>query len=238
MAAAFGPILMAGAPQWERGTLVLWNDDRGFGFVRPDGGGDDFFVHISAFRKGLTRRPEAGDAVRYRLAREIPDKKRIAHAILEGVAVKPVASEPAGRWHRPYVWLVYVLIRLPILLSCWVLWVHRNPIPLLLYVFMSTLAILYYGADKRRALSRRWRIPELYLHLIELLGGWPGALLAQKNFRHKLTKNTYQRVFWAIILTHAVLWVALALNDFSVSLLAARIDDSAKGVFTWVFGVG
>lgn len=229
---------MARTPQWRRGTLVLWNDGRGFGFVRPDGGGQDFFVHISAFRSGLTRRPEIGDAVRFRLAREIPDKKRIAHAILEGVAVQPVMPEAAARWHRAYTWLAYVLIRLPILLSCWVLWKQRNPLPLLLYVFMSTLAILYYGADKRRALAHRWRIPEFYLHLIEFLGGWPGALLAQSNFRHKLTKESYQRVFWAIILSHAALWIVLAVNDFSVGAVGRRFAGGMDRFFGWVFGVG
>jgi uncharacterized membrane protein YsdA (DUF1294 family)/cold shock CspA family protein len=229
---------MAGAPQWLRGKLVLWNDDRGFGFVRPDAGGDDFFVHISAFRKGLTRRPEIGDVVRYRLAREIPDKKRIAHAVLEGVAVKPAVPEVDRGWRRAYPGLVYVLIRLPILLSCWVLWKQHNPIPLLLYVFMSTLAILYYGADKRRALAHRWRIPEFYLHLIEFLGGWPGALLAQKDFRHKLTKDAYQRVFWGIILLHGGLWIVLAANDFSVSAVGRGFAAAMNQTFTWIFGVG
>ncbi|MGY6213545.1 DUF1294 domain-containing protein [Methylolobus aquaticus] len=233
-----GYTLMAGAPQWQRGTLVLWNDDRGFGFVRPEAGGEDFFVHISAFRRGLSRRPEIGDAVRYRLAREIPDKKRIAQAVLEGVAVRPVEPETGRKWRRAYAWMVYILIRLPILLSCWVLWKHHNPIPLLVYVFMSTLAILYYGADKRRALAHRWRIPEFYLHLIEFMGGWPGALLAQTNFRHKLTKDSYQRVFWSIIAGHGALWVMLALHDFSVTALGRAFNAFMNQAFAWVFGVG
>ena len=38
------------------------------------------------------------------------------------------------------------------------------------------------------------------LHLLELLGGWPGAFLAQRRLRHKCSKGSYQFVFWLIVL--------------------------------------
>ncbi len=214
---------MADATRWQRGTVVLWNDDRGFGFVRPDQGGEDFFVHITAFRKELSRRPEIGDHVHYQIAREVRSKKRIARAVLEGVPIQLALPEPPGPWPRVRQWLIYVVIRLPILLSCWVLWKTHNPIPLFLYVFLSTLTILFYGADKKRALRSGWRIPEHYLHLLELLGGWPGALLAQKDFRHKLMKRAYQKVFWSIVALHGVVWLLLFLHDFSLSRLVKSI---------------
>lgn len=198
---------------------MLWNDERGFGFVRPDAGGEDFFVHISAFRKGLSRRPTSGDHVHYQLAIEVRDKKRIAYAILEGVAICEPETEQRGIWPRVRQWSIAIAIRLPILLSCWVLWKTHNPIPLFLYVFLSTLTILFYGADKKRALRNRWRIPEVYLHILELLGGWPGALLAQADFRHKLTKSSYQKVFWAIVGLHGLVWALFIPFDFSLTRL-------------------
>ena len=43
---------------------------------------------------------------------------------------------------------------------------------------------------------------EAQLHLLELLGGWPGALLAQRRLRHKCSKRSYQIVFWLIVLAY------------------------------------
>ena len=42
---------------------------------------------------------------------------------------------------------------------------------------------------------------------VELLGGWPGALLAQQLLRHKTKKTSYQGVFWLIVLVHQVYWL-------------------------------
>lgn len=62
--------------------------------------------------------------------------------------------------------------------------------------------LLTFGAyvhDKRRAREQGWRLPEARLHLLELLGGWPAALLAQRWWRHKCSKLSYQIIFWLIV---------------------------------------
>jgi CspA family cold shock protein len=33
------------------GTLIWWNPDRGFGFIRPDEDGPDMFLHVSALEE-------------------------------------------------------------------------------------------------------------------------------------------------------------------------------------------
>ncbi|HYC70654.1 MAG TPA: DUF1294 domain-containing protein [Opitutaceae bacterium] len=59
-----------------------------------------------------------------------------------------------------------------------------------------------YWADQRRALAGAWRTPETTLHLASLLGGWPGAFLAQKAFRHKSGKGNFQVVYWLTVALH------------------------------------
>ena len=80
------------------------------------------------------------------------------------------------------------------------------PVPLTIYLLMSALTFLLYAIDKRKAARSRWRIPENTLHLAELLGGAPGALLAQHFLRHKNRKLNYQVVFWLIVLLHLLFW--------------------------------
>ncbi len=72
-------------------------------------------------------------------------------------------------------------------------------------VLASTMTFLAYRSDKRRAELGQWRIPESTLHLLELLGGWPGAFLAQRIFRHKTSKLSYQGVFWGIVILYQFL---------------------------------
>jgi len=71
---------------------------------------------------------------------------------------------------------------------------------------MSMLAFSTYWIDKHRAAHGEWRISERTLHTIELLGGWPGAFIAQRVFRHKWRKTRYVLVFWVIVAVHAVGW--------------------------------
>ena len=77
----------------------------------------------------------------------------------------------------------------------------------LFYLVASLICAGLYWHDKRQALVRGQRIPEKVLHLSELLGGWPGALVAQQVWRHKTRKLSYQVVFWLIVLVHQVVWV-------------------------------
>ena len=69
-------------------------------------------------------------------------------------------------------------------------------------VAVSAFTVLLYWRDKRSAEADAWRTPESTLHLTELLGGWPAAFIAQRAFRHKISKRSYQVTFWIIVALH------------------------------------
>ncbi len=81
-----------------------------------------------------------------------------------------------------------------------------TPYVLALYALVSALAFCLYGFDKRRARLGDSRVPEARLHLVELLGGWPGAWVGQRVFRHKTQKTSFRIVFWLIVLLHVLGW--------------------------------
>ncbi len=64
---------------------------------------------------------------------------------------------------------------------------------------MSLLTLLAYAWDKQQAMLGGWRVPEARLHLLELCGGWPGALIARQWLRHKTQKGSYRLRFWVIV---------------------------------------
>ena len=70
------------------------------------------------------------------------------------------------------------------------------------YVLASLVTFAMYRSDKARAAKGKWRIPESSLHFWELVGGWPGALVAQRFYRHKTRKLSFRIVLWMIVALH------------------------------------
>ena len=85
----------------------------------------------------------------------------------------------------------------------WVIGEDRLPIEFLFVAFgASAITYMAYAFDKHAAQKGRQRIPEMTLHFMELLSGWPGALLAQLSLRHKTSKRSYRIEFWAITIVN------------------------------------
>ncbi|QNN24677.1 DUF1294 domain-containing protein [Planctomycetales bacterium ZRK34] len=65
--------------------------------------------------------------------------------------------------------------------------------------FFGMIMIVY---DKRQARLDRWRTPEATLHMIELLGGFPGVMLARRLFKHKTRKLSYRIIAALMAIVH------------------------------------
>ena len=68
-----------------------------------------------------------------------------------------------------------------------------------LYLGASTLTFFAYWLDKSAARKAQWRMPENTLQLLGLIGGWPGALIAQRLLHHKTRKLSFQVVCWITV---------------------------------------
>jgi uncharacterized membrane protein YsdA (DUF1294 family) len=82
---------------------------------------------------------------------------------------------------------------------------HRPEMAFISFAIMSLATYGVYAFDKRRAQGDGWRIPESRLHLFALLGGWPGAYVAQRLLRHKTSKRPFLIIFWIIVALHQLI---------------------------------
>jgi uncharacterized membrane protein YsdA (DUF1294 family) len=106
----------------------------------------------------------------------------------------------AGSWLAfSIIWLIAAALNTDLRPTWW--WT----IYLGLTAVMSPLCLAAYGIDKQRAAENLDRISERTLHLLALVGGWPGAVLGQQIFRHKSQKVSFRLVLWLILALHAVL---------------------------------
>ncbi|MEE4113396.1 MAG: DUF1294 domain-containing protein [Desulfobacteraceae bacterium] len=94
-----------------------------------------------------------------------------------------------------------------------------------MYGVMSLFCFVATYRDKRKSIKGQWRTPERTLHLLEMLGGWPGGLVAQQMFRHKTKKVSYRVTFWCIVGLHGLIW-ADVLSQHAMS--RAVIDFASR----------
>lgn len=205
-----------------RGTVRMWDDDKGFGFIEPEDGGADVFLHMRALAN-RNLRPTVGAVVSYRSGTDDQQRPRALDARLENGASptfsplttnrRPAAAPArngrptrASRWAEPKVQAgLGAASFLGALASASALGFLTAFVPAF-YAVMSGLTFTAYLLDKTRAEQRGRRISENTLHFLEALGGWPGALLAQHWLQHKTGKVSYQVIFWLIVTAHLALW--------------------------------
>lgn len=178
------------APVRFTGQIIEWNAAKGYGFV--DDGKQRVFAHIRDFSE-RPKTPQPGDKVTYSLGAD-REGRTCAQAIylpFVGVALRGV--------HFVVLGVLFIVPGAAVtrLLSRNHAWAVIG--------WVGLASLVTYGCyvwDKRRAQQGAWRISERFLHFCELLGGWPGAFLAQRRLRHKSAKVSYQGTFWLIVTLH------------------------------------
>lgn len=186
------------------GRITGWNDDKGYGFVTPHEGGIRAFVHVKAFQPG-SRRPVEGDLISYEVSADAKGRANAASARFAGQRVQapqPRAARASSPLRHIPRRLLGMLVLLAIVGAAAMEWVPLA-VPLV-YALMSFVSFLVYWRDKDAAGVQESRVPENTLHMLDLLGGWPGALIAQQQFRHKTVKASFQVTFWITVLLNVL----------------------------------
>jgi len=94
-----------------------------------------------------------------------------------------------------------------------------------IYAGMSLLALIADAFHKSAAVIGRSTISERTLHLLSLIGGWPGALVAQRLIKHKTQKQPFRRVFWLTIIPNCggVAWLLTGAHTVDISHIIASL---------------
>jgi uncharacterized membrane protein YsdA (DUF1294 family)/cold shock CspA family protein len=168
--------------------IVEWDNRKGYSFLQAGNG--KLFPHHRDFAE-RHKRSAVGDVVRFTIGQDAKGRTCGKNA---------VHVNDGGRITVLAVLLLACLLLLPTFallrrgVAFW--WVGA-------YVLvMGALSYGSYAMDKRRARIKAWRISESGLHLTELIGGWPGAFLAQRRLRHKVSKPSFRVLFWLIVLAY------------------------------------
>ncbi|MBR9786438.1 MAG: DUF1294 domain-containing protein [Vibrionaceae bacterium] len=191
-----------------KGQIVEWNDSKGYGFISASNGERNVFMHVSSVNKSR-RRPKLNDMVTFEVSKDSKGRFNAENVVIQGVDSFPVT----------------VLFSFTFLVAAFSSVVVFDGVLLLipLYLALSVFTYLMFAWDKQAAQNGNWRTPEKTLHLLSLAGGWPGALLAQFQLRHKSQKQPFK----------FILWIAVALNicafTWSLTDLGREIIQNVVG---------
>lgn len=168
-----------------KGQIVEWNDTKSYGFIFAVSGERKVFFHISSVtNRGY--RPKLKDSVIFDVIEDNKGRLNAENIVVQGVNGFPFT----------------VLFGFSFLVAATASIVVFNGVLILipLYLVLSIFTYLMFARDKQAAKNKSWRISENTLHILSLLGGWPGALLAQFQLRHKSRKQPFKSILWVTIL--------------------------------------
>lgn len=172
------------------GHITEWDHERGFGYVENNG--QPLFLHFRDFSKRY-KTPEVGDTVTFEIGK---DKKG------RPCAQKAAHVNEGGRLTSEAILFLCLLLGAPMFALVRLSRTITGPYLSSYWIIICVITYAIYAWDKNRARQKKYREKESVLHLLEFLGGWPGAFVAQRRLRHKISKTSYQILFWLIVGLH------------------------------------
>lgn len=211
------------------GVITSWDDAKGYGFIRFGDKLQNVFFHISAFHYA-TSRPKIGQNVSFYCKKTLPEKRqRAARVVLRGDEAFLLDDFPSD-YNRAQL----TTANMPKFLACSLtalaflaVTAYFSVVLAAVYFILSTVSYLMYKFDKQIAVTPkkkkqayRARIPEKNLHLADILGGWPGALVSRAVYNHKTSKPGFIRLFWLTAAINIAMTYALLIHYADNPLLA------------------
>jgi uncharacterized membrane protein YsdA (DUF1294 family) len=96
-----------------------------------------------------------------------------------------------------------------------------------IYFVASAITFILYATDKSAAQAGKWSTRESTLHMFSLVGGWPGAAIAQSFLRHKSKKVKFRVVYWITVIINCgiLAWLLTpeGANQFEIILNDIKI---------------
>ena len=185
-----------------KGKIISWNENKAFGFIAPNGGGDNVFIHKNALSNKV-RTPKIDDIITFSVTKDKQGRYCASYATFSGEKLKKQQAHNISKFS---IYLATVFLA-----AIFVAWFTGHLPQKLFYVYsgLSLVTFLAYAIDKAKAQKGSWRTKESTLHLLSLLGGWPGAVIAQQLLRHKSQKREFRIIFWFTVLVNcgALTWL-------------------------------
>jgi len=167
-----------------QGVVVYYNREKAYGFIDSNEHEKNIFVHFSKIKN----------------AKELSQGQKVEFQVKETAKGLSAIHVIAGaKQTSPYA--MFGIISIIIIAFLFgLLYFYPLSTPIFSYIIaINITTFLLYGYDKMISSTDKLRVPEYNLHALALLGGSPAGLSAQKFFRHKTIKGSFQLVYWFIV---------------------------------------
>ena len=193
----------------QQGHIKKWQDDKGFGFIET-AAGESVFFHVSAFK--AQRRPEVGEQVVFTVrqdnqgrlqARDVQELSFVQQKMAQKNSQirrrnhkrSAQAEFEAGQKKRLFLGIGFYGVLILLALTDKLSW-----LAVAWYALLGVITYGTYAKDKAAAQSGDWRTSESTLHLLSVLGGWVGAMVAQTYLRHKSQKPEFRITYYLTVI--------------------------------------